>query len=533
MSSTAFFVDTSTTNTASSVAQSNTHGSSQANNQSFSNTTSLSDADIVYSLDVDFNFMRILPFAQRFFKVSQEEGNGRGALGFIDSVMPTDAINEIKAVLSTELCWRGIVPFKVEGNTVYKDTFVRPVFRRGKVVGTQWMLSEPESHYVEKAQYVYSGNIKATNIGLIVAVVMATLIVAVSALSLPSWSYPLISTFAIAIGFTARQFIRVDNAKDQQDLDAQHFPIQRQIFAKSVASALTDYELALKQGALYAAMSRVDAGTSELATTLGNTKENTEQLASAAEELAVSSEQVSTASQQMALSMEEIHHSAQSTAEACDEGRQAVSASANLIDEASESVTQLASYISKSADATSELVEKSEAAKRFSSKIDTIAEQTNLLALNAAIEAARAGESGRGFSVVADEVRALSKSTQEAVDEIEETITAIADSINQWQQEMNEQIELAERCSNYSERSKQETLSMREMISNIAVQMTQVVTASTQNQQAIAEVNEAIQQSRDATRSVSELATDTFESVNDASHRIREFRSISTAMEDE
>ena len=118
-------------------------------------------------------------------------------------------------------------------------------------------------------------------------------------------------------------------------------------------------------------------------------------------------------------------------------------------------------------------------------------------------------------------------------DEIEETITAIADSINQWQQEMNEQIELAERCSNYSERSKQETLSMREMISNIAVQMTQVVTASTQNQQAIAEVNEAIQQSRDATRSVSELATDTFESVNDASHRIREFRSISTAMEDE
>jgi methyl-accepting chemotaxis protein len=110
--------------------------------------------------------------------------------------------------------------------------------------------------------------------------------------------------------------------------------------------------------------------------------------------------------------------SATETAKIAEEGQTSILATVRNID-------QLSTDITASAETISELEQTAKSVSLVIGVIKNIAEQTNLLALNAAIEAARAGEQGRGFAVVADEVRGLASKTQQSTDEIQETIKAL------------------------------------------------------------------------------------------------------------
>ncbi len=142
-------------------------------------------------------------------------------------------------------------------------------------------------------------------------------------------------------------------------------------------------------------------------------------------------DQVATASNEMAATVSEVAHSAEQAAEAANAASSAAGNGNAVVDETIAIINHLAGDVEQGAHAVNRLREDSENVGAVLEVIRGIAEQTNLLALNAAIEAARAGEQGRGFAVVADEVRTLASRTQEATQEIQAMIEGLQNSAGQ------------------------------------------------------------------------------------------------------
>ncbi|WP_429210132.1 methyl-accepting chemotaxis protein [Aeromonas veronii] len=131
---------------------------------------------------------------------------------------------------------------------------------------------------------------------------------------------------------------------------------------------------------------------------------------------------VATAVTEMASATQEIANNAENTATAAHQSAKGSEDGKRLVNQTRQSINGLASEVTQATDVISELNRHAQNISSILATIQGIAEQTNLLALNAAIEAARAGEQGRGFAVVADEVRVLSKRTQDSTLEIHSTI---------------------------------------------------------------------------------------------------------------
>jgi len=192
------------------------------------------------------------------------------------------------------------------------------------------------------------------------------------------------------------------------------------------------------------------------------------------------SESMGQAIQEMTAGVTAVAESASKTAGNAQEARQLSREGARIVGDASSEIASIARSVDASAHVIDALGQRSEAISGIVKVIREIADQTNLLALNAAIEAARAGEQGRGFAVVADEVRKLAERTSAATGEIttmigaiqEETRTAIA-SIRSGSQQAEAGAELAQQAAEALERINAGAQQTMERIDEIAIAIAQ------------------------------------------------------------
>ena len=169
-------------------------------------------------------------------------------------------------------------------------------------------------------------------------------------------------------------------------------------------------------------VNQITGATAQLGATTGQMMDVTRQASDGARQQEVETDQLATAINQMAATVQEVARNAQEAAQAAHHADQEASSGKAVV---SEAIVMMDSLVKEITEATGVVNELETETNNIGSVLDVIrgiAEQTNLLALNAAIEAARAGEQGRGFAVVADEVRTLASRTQESTSEIQQMI---------------------------------------------------------------------------------------------------------------
>ena len=240
-------------------------------------------------------------------------------------------------------------------------------------------------------------------------------------------------------------------------------------------------------------------------------------------------EQVATAMNEMSATAQEVARSAAAAVGSAQSVNDETVSGRELVDSQVGSIQRLASGIDQSVAVINQLAADSASISRVLEVIKGIAEQTNLLALNAAIEAARAGEQGRGFAVVADEVRTLAKRTQQSTEEIEQMISKLQGGVAATVKAMSGSHKMADDTVSQSSKVQQALENILGAVGMIVDQNQQIAAAAEQQTAVAHDIDQNIVAINEAGERTAEGSSQTEQASRELSDHVSRLKQLISA----